>query len=49
MSTSRIAPPSTTLHRTVFTVVAAAALAATGMAGAQTKTIYIGMNGGTFE
>lgn len=49
MSTSRIAPPSTTLHRTVFTAVAAAAMAATGMAGAQTKTIYIGMNGGTFE
>jgi putative spermidine/putrescine transport system substrate-binding protein len=49
MSISRIASPSAALRRTVFTAVAAAALAATGMAGAQTKTIYIGMNGGTFE
>ena len=49
MSITRIASPSAALRRTVFTAVAAAALAATGMAGAQTKTIYIGMNGGTFE
>ncbi|MGJ7486254.1 ABC transporter substrate-binding protein [Variovorax sp. LT2P21] len=49
MSTYRIAPPSAALRRAVFTAVAAAALAASGMAGAQTKTIYIGMNGGTFE
>jgi len=49
MSISRIASPSAALRRTVFTAVAAAALAATGMAGAQTKTIYIGMNGGTME
>ena len=49
MSTSRIASPSAALRRTVFTAVAATALAATGMAGAQTKTIYIGMNGGTME
>ena len=49
MSISRIAPHSAALHRAVFTAVAAAALAATGMAGAQTKTIYIGMNGGTME
>lgn len=49
MSISRIAPHSAALRRAVFTAVAAAALAATGMAGAQTKTIYIGMNGGTFE
>jgi len=49
MSISRIASPSAALRRTVFTAVAATALAATGMAGAQTKTIYIGMNGGTME
>lgn len=49
MSTYRIAPQSAALRRTVFTAVAAAALAASGVAGAQTKTIYIGMNGGTFE
>lgn len=49
MSTYRIAPQSAALRRTVFTAVAAAALAANGVAGAQTKTIYIGMNGGTME
>lgn len=49
MSTYRIAPQSAALRRTVFTAVAAAALAASGVAGAQTKTIYIGMNGGTME
>ncbi|MGJ7493254.1 ABC transporter substrate-binding protein [Variovorax sp. ZT4R33] len=49
MSTYRIAPRTAALRRTVFTAAAAAALAASGTAGAQTKTIYIGMNGGTFE
>jgi len=49
MSTYRIAPHSAALRRAALTAVAAAALAASGMAGAQTKTIYIGMNGGTFE
>ena len=37
------------LRRALSTAAAAAALAASGMAGAQTKTIYIGMNGGTME
>ncbi|MDM0121228.1 ABC transporter substrate-binding protein [Variovorax arabinosiphilus] len=49
MSISRIAPHSGALRRAVFTTLAAAALAASGVAGAQTKTLYIGMNGGTFE
>ena len=49
MFISRIASPAAALRRTAFTAVAAAALAATGMAVAQTKTIYIGMNGGTME
>ena len=37
------------LRRALFTATAVAALAACGMASAQTKTIYIGMNGGTME
>jgi len=37
------------LRRTVLGAAAVAALAAGGMAGAQTKTLYIGMNGGTME
>ncbi len=37
------------VRRALLTAAAAAALAASGMAGAQTKTIYIGMNGGTME
>ncbi|MBB6560240.1 putative spermidine/putrescine transport system substrate-binding protein [Acidovorax soli] len=37
------------LRRALFTAAATAALAASGVAGAQTKTIYIGMNGGTME
>ena len=49
MFISRIASPAAALRRAVFTAVAAAALAATGAAVAQTKTIYIGMNGGTME
>jgi putative spermidine/putrescine transport system substrate-binding protein len=49
MSISRIAPQAASLRHVVFTAVAAAALAAAGVASAQTKTIYIGMNGGTFE
>ena len=49
MFISRIASTATALRRAAFTAVAAAALAATGAAVAQTKTIYIGMNGGTME
>jgi putative spermidine/putrescine transport system substrate-binding protein len=49
MSSSRIALPRAVVRRAVFTVAAAAALATGGVAGAQTKTIYIGMNGGTME
>ncbi|BEP63993.1 ABC transporter substrate-binding protein [Variovorax sp. V213] len=37
------------LRRTVLGAAAVAALAAGGAAGAQTKTLYIGMNGGTME
>lgn len=37
------------LRRTVLGAAAVAALAAGGTAGAQTKTLYIGMNGGTME
>lgn len=37
------------LRRTVLGAAAVAALAAAGTAGAQTKTLYIGMNGGTME
>ncbi|MDQ0572914.1 putative spermidine/putrescine transport system substrate-binding protein [Variovorax paradoxus] len=37
------------LRRTVLGTVAVAALAAGGAASAQTKTLYIGMNGGTME
>lgn len=37
------------LRRTVLGAAAVAALAAAGVAGAQTKTLYIGMNGGTME
>ncbi|WPH20896.1 ABC transporter substrate-binding protein [Variovorax paradoxus] len=37
------------LRRTVIGAAAVAALAAGGAAGAQTKTLYIGMNGGTME
>jgi putative spermidine/putrescine transport system substrate-binding protein len=37
------------LRRTVLGAVAVAALAAGGAASAQTKTLYIGMNGGTME
>ncbi|AGU47497.1 putative ABC transporter, substrate-binding protein [Variovorax paradoxus B4] len=37
------------LRRTVLGAAAVAALAAGGVAGAQTKTLYIGMNGGTME
>jgi len=37
------------LRRTVTGAAAVAALAAGGAAGAQTKTLYIGMNGGTME
>ena len=49
MFISRIASTATALRRAAFTAVAAAALAATGATVAQTKTIYIGMNGGTME
>ncbi len=37
------------LHHAVLGAVAAAALLAAGAASAQTKTLYIGMNGGTME
>lgn len=37
------------IRRALLAVAAAAALAASGTAGAQTKTLYIGMNGGTME
>ncbi|CAN7586986.1 ABC transporter substrate-binding protein [Variovorax paradoxus] len=37
------------LRRTMLGAAAVAALAAGGAAGAQTKTLYIGMNGGTME
>jgi putative spermidine/putrescine transport system substrate-binding protein len=37
------------LRRSLLGAAAAAALAAGGTAGAQTKTLYIGMNGGTME
>lgn len=37
------------LRRTVLGAAAVTALAASGAAGAQTKTLYIGMNGGTME
>ncbi|RST50239.1 ABC transporter substrate-binding protein [Variovorax sp. DXTD-1] len=37
------------LRRTVLGAAVVAALAASGIAGAQTKTLYIGMNGGTME
>lgn len=37
------------LRRTLLGAAAVAALAAGGAAGAQTKTLYIGMNGGTME
>lgn len=37
------------LRRTVLGAAAVASLAAAGTAGAQTKTLYIGMNGGTME
>jgi len=37
------------LRRTALGAAAVAALAAGGAAGAQTKTLYIGMNGGTME
>ncbi|MCR8958096.1 ABC transporter substrate-binding protein [Variovorax sp. S2] len=37
------------LRRSLLGVAAVAALAAGGTAGAQTKTLYIGMNGGTME
>ena len=37
------------VRRSFFTVAAATALVAGGVAGAQTKTLYIGMNGGTME
>ncbi|MDB5826307.1 MAG: extracellular solute-binding protein family 1 [Variovorax sp.] len=37
------------VRRALFTVAAAAALATCSVASAQTKTIYIGMNGGTME
>ncbi len=49
MTSPRIASPSAAVRRAVLTAVAAAALAASGVASAQTKTIYIGMNGGTME
>lgn len=41
--------PFFSLRRTVLGAAAVAALAAGGVAGAQTKTLYIGMNGGTME
>ncbi|HEY4068333.1 MAG TPA: ABC transporter substrate-binding protein [Burkholderiaceae bacterium] len=46
MSSFRIAPVP---RRALVSVAAFAALAASGWASAQTKTIYIGMNGGTME
>jgi putative spermidine/putrescine transport system substrate-binding protein len=41
--------PFRSLRHVLYTVATTAALAASGAAGADTKTLYIGMNGGTME